>query len=144
MTECSDAIISIRPEYADAILSGIKTVELRRRIPSIQVGTRLWIYATRPVGAIVGTAIVKEVLRGTPDEIWAAHSQHVAVNREVFDAYYVGTKSAIGILLTDIIRRKHVHIETLRKIRNGFHPPQVLSRISKSDSRSFHKLAKAV
>src|SRR4051794_32919901 len=49
VAEETDAIISIHPSYADAILAGEKTIELRRRIPNISQGARLWIYATRPI-----------------------------------------------------------------------------------------------
>ena len=54
MPDATDAIISIHPDYADAIFAGKKTIELRRRIPEVPSGTRLWIYATRPTGAIIG------------------------------------------------------------------------------------------
>ncbi|MDE0040937.1 MAG: ASCH domain-containing protein, partial [Candidatus Poribacteria bacterium] len=70
MVNIQDALISIRPNFAEAILAGKKTVEIRRRIPALQVGTRLWIYATRPLGAIIGTAIVAKIIEGTPTELW--------------------------------------------------------------------------
>jgi predicted transcriptional regulator len=54
--DASDALISIRPGYANAILDGTKTIELRRRVPELVSGTRLWIYATRPTAAVVGVA----------------------------------------------------------------------------------------
>ena len=144
MTENKDAIISIHPKYADAILSGKKTIELRRRIPATAVGTRLWIYATRPLGGVVGSAVVSEILRGTPEQIWALCKDKVCVDRASYDDYFRGTLQAIGIVLTDITRRQPIMIEQLREMKEGFHPPQVLARLSKKDTRSLAKLAFAV
>ena len=49
----TDAIFSIRPYFADAILDGSKTVELRKVAPKRPI-ERAWIYATAPVMRIVG------------------------------------------------------------------------------------------
>ena len=144
MSKQNDAIISIHPHYADAILSGKKTIELRRRIPSIEIGTRLWIYATRPLGAVVGSAVVSNLLRGTPREIWRLCKADVSIARKDYDEYFEGAKTAIGIVLTDVIRRQPIMIEQLREMRAGFHPPQVLARLSSNDTQSLSRLAYAV
>jgi predicted transcriptional regulator len=49
----TDAVFSIKPYFADAILDGSKTVELRKIAPKRPV-ERVWIYATAPVMRIVG------------------------------------------------------------------------------------------
>lgn len=48
-----DALFSIRPHFATAILDGSKTVELRTVAPRKTI-ERIWIYATAPVQQIVG------------------------------------------------------------------------------------------
>jgi hypothetical protein len=45
-------LLSLRPQFADAILSGTKTVELRRRPINAQSGTPILLYASRPTMAI--------------------------------------------------------------------------------------------
>lgn len=134
MAKFSDAIISIRPRFAEAILSERKTVELRRRIPPIEVGTRLWIYATRPTGAIVGVAIVDTIFRGTPEAVWDTYFDRIGINRSDFDRYYAGAPEAIGIRLSKVQRIKPISIEQLRIWKQGFHPPQVLTRITASEA----------
>ena len=135
------ALISIKPIYADAILSGAKTIELRRRIPALSMGTVLWIYATRPRGAVVGTAMVSAIIKGTPEEIWAACSDHAAIDRCTFDAYFDGSTSAFGIVLTKIVKHEPIGFEKLKEIRGNFHPPQVLMRLTKQETLSLHKEA---
>jgi predicted transcriptional regulator len=49
----TDAIFSIKPHFADTILDGSKTVELRKVAPRKPV-ERTWIYATAPIMRIVG------------------------------------------------------------------------------------------
>ncbi|WP_175506743.1 ASCH domain-containing protein [Bosea sp. CRIB-10] len=141
MAKFSEAIISIRPNFAEAILSGGKTVELRRRVPPIGVGTRLWIYATKPTGAVVGSAIVKKIVRGLPDHVWEKCGDQAGVDRETFDIYFAGAELAIGLVLTDVRRGRPVSIEKLRSIRTGFHPPQVLARISDEEAISLDQLS---
>lgn len=143
MKRPSDAIISIRPFYAEAILANRKTVELRRRIPLTPRGTRLWIYATKPIAAIVGTAIVSEVSRGAPADIWSAYGRDAHISVEAFDAYFEGTGEAIAIMLHDIRRIPDIGIEQVREILGAFHPPQVLTRISDDDASSLERWAEA-
>ena len=47
------AVMSIHPRYAEAILSGQKRVEFRKRRLAPDVTTVL-VYATQPVGVLVG------------------------------------------------------------------------------------------
>lgn len=135
MAKFNEAIISIRPTFADAILSGNKTVELRRRIPPVEVGARLWIYATRPVAAVVGIAIIDAIFRGTPQAVWETYSDRIAINRGDFDRYFEGSREAIGIRLSKVQSTQPIGIEQLRAWKEGFHPPQVLSRITASEAK---------
>jgi predicted transcriptional regulator len=125
-----EAIISIRPNFVEAILSGSKTVELRRRIPPLEIGTRLWIYATRPIAAVLGSAIVDAIVRGTPKAVWETYSEQAAIDRDEFDSYFDGAREAIGISLAKVHRISPIDIRQLRQMRAGFHPPQVIAKLS--------------
>jgi predicted transcriptional regulator len=138
----NDAIISIHPRHAYAILDGAKTIELRRRIPPLSVGTRLWIYATRPVGAVIGVATVERIVRDDPAQIWLEFGKQSGINQDDFDAYFDGSSVAIGLLLVDVKRSgEQVAIEQLRGLREGFHPPQVMMSISNHEAANLHQMA---
>ena len=143
MSRTSNAIISIKPHYAEAILAHRKTVELRRRIPETPRGTRLWIYATKPVAAIIGTAAVAEISRGAPSDIWDAYGSDAHITPQAFQAYFEGTDQAIAMVLEDIRRLPNIGIDQLRRLLNGFHPPQVLARISENQATSLEQWASA-
>lgn len=140
MTKPSDVIISIRPNFAEAIFSGAKTIELRRRIPHLPIGTRLWIYATKPIGAVLGCAFVEGTISGSLEEIWAASSDQAGVSRANFDEYFSGSEKGVALRLTGVQPGQPVSMSTLRILRPGFHPPQTIARISKSESCSLVKM----
>lgn len=142
MNSGNDAIISIHPHHAYAILDGAKTIELRRRIPPLSVGTRLWIYATRPVGAVIGVATVERIVRDDPAQIWLEFGDQSGIDRADFDSYFDGSNVAIGLLLVDAKRNaEQVAIEQLRCLRHGFHPPQVMMSLSNHEAATLHQMA---
>lgn len=143
MPDMDQAIISIRPNFAEAILSGIKTVELRRRIPPVLPGMLLWIYATRPVGAVVGYATVESIVRGSPTEIWAEYGNRACIGFGDYNTYFDGADEAVGLILKNATRGTPVGIHKLRQMRDGFHPPQVIARISRTEGQSLRLLSRA-
>jgi len=139
--DAADAIISIHPSYADAILAGTKTIELRRRIPELTSGTRLWIYATRPTGAVVGFVTIQDVARAHPRTIWQKHRNGMGVDHASFKAYFNGAQEAVAIVLEAARRIDPITIGQLRGIRGSFHPPQVLIRLTLAEAKTLRKLA---
>lgn len=133
----NDSIISIHPRYAHAILDGDKTVELRRRIPHIKNGDRLWIYSTLPEGAVIGSVYVEEVLRLPPETLWKRYGTKTKVNYETFEKYFHDSELAIGIVLKKPNRRPPIMLAELRQIRPNFQPPQVLQRLGKPFQNHF-------
>jgi predicted transcriptional regulator len=137
----TDAIISIHPSYADAILAGEKTIELRRRIPNVSAGTLLWIYATQPTGAVVGVATIRNVARAHPSTLWKRHRNGTGIDHASFKAYFNGAQQGVAIALAAARRIVPITIEQLREIRDSFHPPQVLTRLTVSEAKALRKLA---
>ena len=137
----ADAIISIFPDHADAILAGRKTIELRRRVPVLPLGMRLWIYATRPTGAVVGYVTVERVTRARPLTIWRQHRKGTGIDYGTFSAYFDGAKEAVAILLAAAKRVRPITIDQLREIRCRFHPPQVLTLLTTTEAEALRKIA---
>lgn len=117
--------LSIHPEHVQAIVEGRKTVELRKRRPSIEPGYTVVIYATTPKCEVVGTATVDVIQVGDPDAIWRDCGRLAAVSEDAFDEYYDGATKAVGIHLSDIaVFKKPVSLRELRQRWDGFQPPQ--------------------
>jgi predicted transcriptional regulator len=141
VAEIADAIISIHTIYANAILEGRKTIETRRRVPELSSGTQLWIYATRPTGAVIGVATIQTVDKATPATIWKMHRSGIGIDHASFRAYFNGAQEAVAISLAEARRVGPITIDQLRRIRSGFHPPRVLIRLTTSEAKALRKLA---
>jgi predicted transcriptional regulator len=118
-------LVSVKPVYAELLLSGEKTVELRRIKPLAHVGCDVLLYASSPTMEMVGTARVEAIDVGDPDTIWHRHGPATGVDRDSFDAYYQGAETAVAITLSDMRRlRSAVPLAELRRRISGFQPPQ--------------------
>lgn len=94
------AVMSIRPPYAEAILAGTKHVEFRKRRLAPDISTVL-IYATMPVGRLVGIFEIAGYDVASPTALWDRHKGHSGIARSAYRDYYRGTRTAIGILVRD-------------------------------------------
>jgi len=66
-------ILSIRPRFGEAIISGRKLVELRRLTGRlIRPGDRVFLYFTAPVKAVMGMIDVGDVVVGSGDALRSA------------------------------------------------------------------------
>jgi predicted transcriptional regulator len=117
-------LLSIRPRYAQAILSGTKSAEIRRQRPAVHPGTLVIIYATKPVGALVGTARISDIAEGIPADIWEQHHDCTGVSKAEYDTYLSGAETAYLLFLRQVQRLEP--LLTLEQIRSAatFQPPQ--------------------
>jgi predicted transcriptional regulator len=125
-------LLALKPRFAEAILSGTKTVELRRQRVALKPGAAVLIYASSPVMAILGTARVQNVERGSTEEIWLRYAARVGLAKTEYDAYMADVESVSAISLEEpsFLDRPI----TLRQLRGEqpFHPPQSYCFVSSS------------
>ena len=84
-----DVIFSLQRVYVEGLLSGNKCVELRRRVPSLESGTRVWLYSKVPDGELVGVGILEEVKTGNPVDLWRKYSRCAGLTKQEFFSYFV-------------------------------------------------------
>ncbi|NVB42339.1 ASCH domain-containing protein [Pseudenhygromyxa sp. WMMC2535] len=118
-------LLSIHPRYSELILSGHKTIELRKRRPRLPAGALVLMYASAPVCALVGAFVLGGVLERRPLDLWQEYGSQTGVSRDVFERYYADREKAFG-LLVDQVRplEERVSLGALRKCWKRFHPPQ--------------------
>ncbi len=117
--------ISIKPEFANKLLSKEKSIELRKIKPNVKDGDYIVIYASSPVKCVVGFGIIKQIIITTPTEMWNEHSSVLGIDKIRYDEYYNNSSKAIGIELELIKPSLPISLENLRELFAGFHPPQV-------------------
>jgi predicted transcriptional regulator/transcriptional regulator with XRE-family HTH domain len=120
-----DVLFSIRPAHAEKILTGNKTVELRRRFASaVTPGTLALIYSTSPTSALTGSARIKAVQCTDLTTLWKTHRKAACLDKSDFEAYFTGLERGYAIILESArALERPVGLTELRK-RFGFEPPQ--------------------
>ncbi|PZP21009.1 MULTISPECIES: ASCH domain-containing protein [Pseudomonas] len=97
-------LLSIKPEYAEKILQGEKKYEFRKAIfknPNVKT---VVIYATMPVGKVVGEFDFDEVLSDSPSVIWSETSSYSGITKRFFNSYFSGRKTAHAIKVREVRR----------------------------------------
>ncbi len=119
------ALLSVRPRFANALLDGTKTVEIRRRRVRIADGSLCLVYASSPVRALVGAARVRCTHVDTADAIWRCFGEGAALSRSEYDAYLDGSTTSCAIVIGAALRLlSPIPLEALRRRQNGFVTPQ--------------------
>ena len=99
------ALMSIHPEYAEALLSGSKKVEFRRLAPKEEVGYVV-VYATKPVGAILGVLQIDSVERDSPERLWARYRDVGGISFDGFFQYFDGCAQGSALVVKQAWRCK--------------------------------------
>ena len=127
-------LMSIRPEYVQMILSGEKDVELRRRKPSFDSGTRIYVYSSSPEQAVVAWLVVGSVYWLPTDDLWKEYGFRTGISREKFDNYVHGIPYACAIVLSRVERMPFpVDLGRIKGICKNFHPPQSYQFLNHGD-----------
>lgn len=90
------ALMSLRPRFAKAILLGTKRVEFRKRPFSRPIRFAL-IYATKPIGKVVGAFEIQAVNVASPSVLWERYRDVGGVHRDELEAYYHNAEAGVAI-----------------------------------------------
>lgn len=100
MTKLPQILVSIRPKWADLILTGEKTLEYRRNmsLKALLLARRMWIYASKPVGKVIGCASIR-IWEGTC--VFDMQGNNGCLSRAEYDGYFKGAERHYGIVIKD-------------------------------------------
>jgi predicted transcriptional regulator len=123
--------LSVLPKFATKILSGAKTVELRKVRPNLTEGDLILLYVTSPEKSLQAILRVCKVRSGSPDELWENSSEGVGLSYTEYKTYFNGTKLGCAIYFDNVVPLPNpLSLSTLRTLFPGFQPPQVHRYIS--------------
>lgn len=121
-------ILSIKPYYAEKILTGEKTYELRKsifRVPDIKT---VIIYASSPISRIIGEFEVDGIIHEEVTTLWKKTKEFAAVDKSFFDEYFSNKEKGYAIKIKNTKRyNKTYNI----KEKYGITAPQSFSYIDK-------------
>ena len=124
-------LLSIKPKYADLILAGSKTVELRRSWPSNDVGVMI-IYSSAPIQRLTGVALIKEIKECDLEQLWAISQSHGGgVTYEELEEYVDKKKQVYGVMLGRVVPAEFP--PDPKSLFPDFTPPQGFMYLSPKD-----------
>lgn len=126
------ALLSIHPRFAEAILNGEKRVEFRRTKFSRDV-SHVVIYATLPIGKVIGWFEVAGIETQHPDDLWRKFQGSGGIDEDDFRAYYNGRETGYAIRVRESRRLKRA--KPLTAVCKGIRPPQSFTYLNKAAAR---------
>ena len=99
----TDAILSIKPIYANNILSGGKKVEFRKKIFKKTV-ERVYIYSSSPQKMIVGYFTIRQIVEDTPANLWEQFHAVGGIDKDSFFEYFKDTTIGYSIEINQVVQ----------------------------------------
>ncbi|MDQ0477098.1 ASCH domain-containing protein [Chryseobacterium sp. MDT2-18] len=116
-----DAILSIKPIYAEAIINGTKTVEFRKKVFKKDV-ERIFIYSSSPTKMIIGYFTFKNIVEDTPKNLWKQFHKIGGINEQDFFKYYKEAEKGFCMIIDKVVKLEN-EIDPIDFIEN-FKAPQ--------------------
>lgn len=136
-----DLVMSVRPSFAEKILNGSKPIEIRKHFPDKWANHEIALYATKPVGSLVGKAEVESVTRGQPAEIWSCFESKLGCSKLDFDAYVGDAEEIAAIRLRNVCAYHHpVRLDKMASLLGeALIPPQSYFGFNSDRSKNWLK-----
>lgn len=97
-----NVLLSVKPKYAEEILSGRKKYEFRRSVFKKQDIERVYIYSSSPVSKIVASFEIEQILNGSPENIWKLCHKYAGISKNDFFAYFKNSAVAYAIEIGNV------------------------------------------
>lgn len=115
-------LLSIKPEFVEEIFKGRKKFEYRRSIFKRDDVDGVVVYATKPVGLIVGEFCIEKILKEPPQSLWNMTSKESGITKSFFDEYFQGKEFGFALKIKSPVLYDIPIDPTLRD--GGFVAPQ--------------------
>lgn len=99
-------ILSIKPKYANKILEGKKTYELRKSIFKNPEVKTVLIYASSPISKIIGEFQIDKIVYLELDELWNTVKEKAEVDKVFFDEYFDTKQKGYAIAIKNVKKYK--------------------------------------
>ncbi|CAN5448101.1 ASCH domain protein [soil metagenome] len=116
-----NVLLSIKPKYANAILSGEKLVEFRKLAFKRKI-ERVYIYSSAPEQKIIGYFTIEDIVSDTPKELWKKFSSVGSISQVDFFEYFANKSIGYSIKIKSVNRFKKSRDP--KEIFENFVPPQ--------------------
>ena len=135
-------VLSLKPRFAQAILAGVKTVELRRTVPKIVIPTRALLYASSPVRALLGTCVITSVQSADLAALWHEYGSRSELSFHEFQQYFEGVAKGTALTLSEPqALSRPIPLQDLRAKPRSFRPPQSFAYVDTKTGNQLIRMA---
>jgi predicted transcriptional regulator len=117
-----NVLLSIRPKYVEAIMSGNKRYEFRKAIFRNKNIEKVYIYSTAPVKKVVGSFMIGDIIEDYPNRLWEQLSEFSGLNDKEFFSYFNRRKKGFALKIENL--EKFNYPLDPRDVIPDFVPPQ--------------------
>lgn len=130
MEKPMNVILSIKPEFVEKILSGVKKYEYRK-VAFKRPVSRVYIYSSSPVKRIVAEFMLDTVLSDSPIKIWEKTKDFSGIEKKYFFEYFGDREQAFALKIKNL----HIYNQMYNpyEILPNFIAPQSYCYIDKID-----------
>lgn len=134
----ADLLVSMKPKYADRILSGSKLIEIRKRFSGKWAGCKAVLYSSSPQKALIGEATVRSVTSGNPKDIWSRFHDNLGCTFDEFTAYVGSADQISAIELDEVFPYKEpiTLAQISQLLGEDLHPPQSYCGLKPGEKQS--------
>jgi predicted transcriptional regulator len=120
----TSAIISIKPVYANQILAGTKTIELRKSAMGLSEDDVILVYSSAPEQQLAFWFRIQMVESLSVRKMWNLHGPHLGIDFEDYSAYFNGLEYAVGFHVGEVQPIVPIPLKEIETLVEGFVPPQ--------------------
>lgn len=117
-----NVLLSIKPKFATAIFTGEKQFEFRRAIFKSTNVKKVYVYASKPIGLVIGEFEIDKIITADPESLWKTTKKASGISKEYFDEYFEGREIAYALKVNAV--QAYEDPVTLMDMFNINRPPQ--------------------
>ncbi|MDO4401917.1 MAG: ASCH domain-containing protein [Clostridiaceae bacterium] len=94
-------LLSIKPKYVQRIFEGEKKYEYRKSLFKKDGINTIVIYATKPVGKVVGEFTFDTIIKANPEVLWEETKSNSGISKKDYLEYFKEKDNAYAIEIKD-------------------------------------------
>jgi predicted transcriptional regulator len=120
----SAAILSIKPPYANQILSGTKTIELRKSSMNLLPNDVILVYSSAPEQIFSFWFRIKTIETLPLEVMWDRYHTQLGIAKDEYLSYFSRCSVATGLHVCDVHPLAPISLKETETLVPGFVPPQ--------------------
>ncbi len=97
-----NVLLSVKPKYAEEIISGKKKYEFRKSIFKREDVEKMYIYSSSPVKKIIAIVDIDGILSDSPQELWEQCQEDAGISESEFFSYFENSDIGYAIKISNV------------------------------------------